>query len=198
MEKHESPVKKKSKKGKTILVIILSIVAGLVFISLIIAAGSTSTTTTTVTTTQPPETNSQQTTNTNTAIAGLGTPVRDGKFEFTVTNVDCNKTQIGDQYINKQAQGKFCILSISVKNIGDVPQTLNSSDQKVFNDKGQEYTNDSSAEIYLDNNDVLYKDINPGNTVNGKFVFDVPTEAVLVKAELHDSSFSNGVVVSLQ
>ena len=49
---------------------------------------------------------------------GIGDAVRDGKFEFVVTKVDCSKSKVGSQYLNKKAQGKFCMISVNVKNIG--------------------------------------------------------------------------------
>lgn len=43
-----------------------------------------------------------------------------------------------------------------------------------------------------------YSDINPGNSVEGVIVFDVAKDVTPAIAELHDSSFSNGVKVALQ
>ena len=40
-------------------------------------------------------------------------------------------------------------------------------------------------------------DINPGNTVRGRIAFDMPTGDKAVQIELHDSMFSNGVIVKL-
>jgi Domain of unknown function (DUF4352) len=39
--------------------------------------------------------------------------------------------------------------------------------------------------------------INPGNSVNGVLVFDVPEGVAPTYIELHDSMFSSGVLVSL-
>ena len=39
--------------------------------------------------------------------AGIGTPVRDGKFEFTVRKMDCSRTELGDEFTKERAQGKF-------------------------------------------------------------------------------------------
>ena len=46
--------------------------------------------------------------------------------------------------------------------------------------------------------EVLFEEINPGNTVKGRVYFDVPKNAKLVKIELHDSMFSGGVDVALR
>lgn len=45
------------------------------------------------------------------AAAGIGDKVRDGSFEFTVKKVNCGVRQVGDTYLNKKAQGQFCVIS---------------------------------------------------------------------------------------
>lgn len=44
---------------------------------------------------------------------------------------------------------------------------------------------------------MFFNQINPGNTVHGKFAFDLPKGTKAVKAQLHDSAFSDGVTVTL-
>lgn len=130
--------------------------------------------------------------------ARLMQPVRDGKFEFTVTKVQCGVPQVGDKILNRKAQGQYCLVSIKVSNIGDEPRTLAAANQHAFNAAGARYDADSTASIYLDDaGRALYEDINPGNTVNGTLIFDIPTGATLTRLELHDSALSHGVAVTL-
>ena len=132
------------------------------------------------------------------AVPGLNTAVVDGKFTFTVTKVECGKPTIGtSSYLTKEAQGQFCLVSMTVKNTGDKAQYLSSSGQKAFNDKGQQYSADGAAAMYLDKSNTFLEQINPGNSVNGIVVFDIPKDAKLAKLELHDSVFSGGVAVAL-
>src|SRR5215211_9230369 len=84
------------------------------------------------------------------AAAGIGDPVRDGKFEFVVRKVDCGKTRIGDQYLNTNAQGKFCLVSMRVTNIGKESQTLDASSQYMYGSGGQRFDADGEASIYLE------------------------------------------------
>jgi hypothetical protein len=129
---------------------------------------------------------------------GLGDKVRDGKFEFTVTKVDCSKARVGGQYLDKKAQGTFCQVSLTVKNIGDEAQTFTGSSQKAMDAKGTEFSNDSEAEIYANqDNSTFLNEINPGNQSKGLVIFDVPKGTKLTRLELHDSPFSGGVTVSL-
>jgi hypothetical protein len=129
---------------------------------------------------------------------GVGDPVRDGKFEFTVTKVDCSRSKVGNEYLNKKAQGKFCQISLTVKNIGDEAQTFDGSSQKAMDAKGTEFSNDGAAEMYANqDNSTFLNEINPGNQTKGKVIFDVPRSTTLTSLELHDSPFSGGVTVAL-
>jgi hypothetical protein len=179
------------KKKRIIIPLILLVII------ILAAASSGSDTDTDTSANSDSTTETSQETNTT---AGIGDAVRDGKFEFVVKSVDCGETVLGNnEFLQEEAQGEFCILDVTVKNIGDEPQTFFGSDQLVFNEAGQKYNNDSSAEFALDaDGDTWLEEINPGNSLAGKIVFDVPVDTKLVKAELHDSAFSDGVEVSLQ
>ena len=134
-----------------------------------------------------------------THAAGIGTPVRDGKFEFTVTSVTQRKTAGDPQFGGETAQGMFTVLHVTVKNIGSVAQTLNDSAQHVYDVAGHKYDASTLADINMNTgaDSVFLNSINPGNTVKGLIAFDMPVSAKAVKAELHDSVFSGGVTVNL-
>ncbi|GIF04218.1 DUF4352 domain-containing protein [Actinoplanes siamensis] len=133
------------------------------------------------------------------AKPGIGDPVRDGKLEFTITKMSCGKTTVGSEYLNKKAQGQFCLISLTVKNIGKEAQTFAGSVQKAYDAKGTEFSNDTAAEIYANADaQTFLNDINPGNAVTGNLIFDVPKSTKLTRIELHDSFFSGGVEVQLK
>jgi hypothetical protein len=129
---------------------------------------------------------------------GLGQPAADGDFSFVVSGVDCSLTQIGNEYLSTTAQGQFCVVSVAVTNIGDSAGSFFGDNSKLLNAEGQEFSADSEAAIYLEESDSLFEEINPGNTLNSKIVFDVPAGIVPTAIELHDSAFSGGVTVALQ
>ncbi|MEX2553898.1 MAG: DUF4352 domain-containing protein [Actinomycetota bacterium] len=129
--------------------------------------------------------------------AGLNQPVRDGKFEFTVKGIECGQTSVGSQFLKKEAQGQYCVLSLNIKNIGTEAQTMFGDNQKLIDSQGREFSSDSAAAIYSDQSKVWLEQINPGNAVDGQMYFDVPKDAQPVKVKLHDSAFSGGVVVNL-
>lgn len=133
-------------------------------------------------------------------VAGIEQPARDGKFEFTVHSApDCSKTTLGTEFINTKAQGVFCLIKVTVSNIGNEPQYMFADNQYAFNASNQKYSADSSAAIYLDEaSQTLWDEINPGNKVTGYLVYDVPAGTELTTLELHDSAFSGGVKVNLK
>jgi hypothetical protein len=128
----------------------------------------------------------------------LGQPARDGKFEFIVTNVEYGKAQVGDQYLNKAAQGQFVLVRVTVKNVGTEARTFTGATQRAFGEGGVKYENDGTAEIYANtDNQTFLNTINPGNEVKGILVFDIPKDKKITGVELHDSMFSGGVTVDL-
>ena len=132
------------------------------------------------------------------SAVGIGQDAADGKFNFVVKGVDCGQTEIGSEYFSTTAQGKFCVVDVTITNIGDEPQSFFGENAALFNAQGQEFSADTEAAIYLENADSLYEEINPGNTVNSKVVFDVPKDMKPASLELHDSAMSGGVTVTLK
>lgn len=84
---------------------------------------------------------------------------------------------------------------MSVRNIGDQPQSYFGQNQKLFDTSGRQYGVSSEASMWL-NTDVT-GDINPGNSIQVKEAFDVPPGTTPAEVELHDSMFSGGVKVGL-
>ena len=128
---------------------------------------------------------------------GLGAAVADGKFEFTVTSIEPGVAHIGDSTFGVDAQGQFLLVHVTVANIGDEAQYFDSSSQKLRDAQGRTHSADGSAAVYLPDSNSFLTSINPGNTVEGIIVFDIPLDATPASVELHDSPFSGGVTVTL-
>ncbi len=87
---------------------------------------------------------------------------------------------------------------VKVTNIGDGAQSLFSSNQYLLNAQGQRYSADDMATMYASpNSSSWYSDVNPGNSVEGIIVFDIPKDQIPVTAQLHDDAFSSGVKINL-
>lgn len=127
---------------------------------------------------------------------GIGDKAADGKFTFVVNGVREGGTSIGDQFLSTEAQGRFILVDVKVKNTGNEAQTLFGDDNVLLDDKGREFSFDSEAAIYVDQ-DSWIEDINPGNSTTVTMVFDVPKKVKPTEIRLHDSMLSEGVTVAL-
>lgn len=134
------------------------------------------------------------------SAAGIGDPVRDGKFEFTVTDVESGVAEVGEnEFLTEEAQGAYTLVSMRIENIGDEAQTFFSDNVKGTDSKDRELASDSTATLYAnEGNDAWISEINPGNFIEAIIVFDVAKGEDLTAAELHDSAFSDGVAVVLK
>ncbi|WP_040863333.1 DUF4352 domain-containing protein [Nocardia niigatensis] len=130
---------------------------------------------------------------------GLNTPVRDGKFEFTVTDIQTGIKEVGtNPYLRKTAQGSYTIISLTVRNIGKVPYGFSPSDQDVYDAQNRKFSNDAAAAMNLQSDTSLYANLNPGNSITAQVVYDLPADSTPDHIVLHDSMFSGGATVSLR
>ncbi len=131
----------------------------------------------------------------------LGTPVRDGKFEFVASKMTCGIQQVGGDFLSEKAQGQFCALSVTAKNIGNEPQQFFTSNQDAFSGSIK-YASSGTAALYyatekgLDSTNWA-KEINPGNQLSAVVMFDIPVDKKIDRVKLHDSAYSGGVDVTV-
>lgn len=129
---------------------------------------------------------------------GLNDPVRDGQFEFTVTGVSCGHESVGEQWWKHDAQGEFCIVEMTVRNIGTDARRFADGSQKAKGPEGNTYAADTGAGVVVNGNgNAVWNVVNPGNAIDAKIVYDVPPGGTLASLELHDSPFSGGVTVAV-
>ena len=127
----------------------------------------------------------------------IGTTAADGKFAFVIWKVKCGVKSVGSGFTKSTAQGSYCLVDLSVKNVGNEAQTIFSDNMKLIDEQGREFQTDSGAMMFSDSQDLWLKEINPGIQIDGQLIFDLPTDAKPVTAELHDSAFSGGVKIDL-
>ena len=123
------------------------------------------------------------------AAAKIGEKVTAGAFEFKVTKLKCGVREVGSEYVGEKAQGQFCLLNLSVTNNGDEPEVLFGDNQKLLDKEGRTFAPDDMATIYADEDNSLFEEINPGNTLKGVIVFDIPKKAKAVEAQLAGGPF---------
>ena len=130
---------------------------------------------------------------------GIGDPVRDGKFEFVVKGVECGVKKVGSEFLEEKAQGQFCLVEMSVTNIGDEAQLFDAGSQKGVTDTGATVDADGTASLVVpENENSFLEEINPGNSIDVVVVYDIAKDQTLESLELYDSMFSGGVTVSLK
>lgn len=176
---------------------ILTVIGAFIVIGIIASAAGGGSETNTAT--SGDDNKSAETADSKPAMAKIGEVARDGKFEFTVASMECGKASVGtNEYLTKQAQGQFCLVNVTVKNIGNEAQTFDSSSQYLYDAANSKFSADGTASLYANpQGSTFLNQINPGNSVTGILVFDLPKDKTPTTAELHDSSFSGGVKVSL-
>ncbi|MGS2646066.1 DUF4352 domain-containing protein [Streptosporangium sp. G12] len=128
----------------------------------------------------------------------VGDTVRDGKFSFKITKVEKGVARVGSELFGSDAQGEYVIIHVNVKNVGDEAQTFSGGNQKLIDSRGREYDADTGAAIFIKDANSFLEKINPGNSVDGLLLFDMPKRARLSAIVLRDSLFSGGVTVSLR
>ncbi|MEV6524769.1 DUF4352 domain-containing protein [Longispora sp. NPDC051575] len=130
---------------------------------------------------------------------GLNTPVRDGVFEFTVTKVQCGVPEVRSGVLDQQAKGQFCLVDMSVKNIGQRQTWYMSSSQRAFGPDGTMYGLDYGAALLVnfEHDNFGITEYNPGVGSSGVLVFDIPKTASLTHLELHASPGTVGAKVTI-
>lgn len=119
---------------------------------------------------------------------------RDGTFAFQVTAVDRGVTRIG---AGASAKGVFTVISLSVSNVGDARQSFTDEDQVMVDNAGRQYPPDPTADLDLNKDRALPSDVDPGQAIRVRLAFDVPDGTKADRVELHDSTYSDGILVHL-
>ncbi|WP_431881964.1 DUF4352 domain-containing protein [Micromonospora chalcea] len=139
----------------------------------------------TATTTPPPAVTKTQAAPTERApnVAKVGDTVRAGDFEYTVHSVTCGIARVGTDFLGKDAQGTYCRVDLTAKNVTRKAQSFYADSTLTAHDSaGREYDVDTTAGLYGNNNGKgLRSDVNPGNALRANVFFDVPKKTKLTK-----------------
>jgi len=105
----------------------------------------------------------------------IGDSLKVGDVVFTVTGKS-TASNVGGEF-GQNAQGKYLILDMVIKNEGKEALTIDSSFFKLLGG-GAEYTADATADIFANEagGSFFLQSVNPGIEFKGKIVFDVPAE----------------------
>lgn len=121
------------------------------------------------------------------ATAPIGTAAQTGNLAITVTKVEPGVAQVGTEVggtlLGEKAQGQFVLVHVSVENVGAEAESFSDMNAKVYDAEGREFEANSAAGIYIEGNDSLFGEINPGNTLQGVLVYDLPADAAPERLE---------------
>ena len=91
---------------------------------------------------------------------------------------------IGNKYHTTQAQGVFILVFIAVTNGQNDVVTIDANSFKLIDDRGREFTHSVDGETsltMLGEKSLFLTEVNPGNTVTGYIVYDVPADTNIVR-----------------
>jgi hypothetical protein len=129
---------------------------------------------------------------------GLNTPVTVGSFEFTATGVKDAGNTIGSSPLSQTAQGTFIQVDLSIKNVGNSGTTFLSNYVKLVDNTGKTYDADPTATLYASPDQSAWvAAINPGNSITGPVLFDVPVGITAASIQVSDNVFGTGKAITL-
>lgn len=106
-----------------------------------------------------------------------------GEVSSWIVTVNSTETvaDVGDGYVQDQAQGEFVIVDMTVENSGGEATYFDESALSLIDADGNEH----SAGYVPGDDDFFLEQINPGNQATGRAAFDVPegTEPAALKVE---------------
>lgn len=130
--------------------------------------------------------------------AGLNTPVKAGSFEYTATGTKDAGTTVGTSPLTETAQGTYVEVDLTIKNVGNASATFISNYVKVVDATGKTYDADPTATLYANPNQSAWvAAINPGNSITGPILFDVPAGTKAVSIQVSDNMFGKGETINL-
>ncbi len=125
--------------------------------------------------------------------AGIGEAAVDGAFTFVVTAVTDDHGAAG--VTAERPQGRFVYGTMTVTNVGAAPASVPAENQYVIDTAGR---TTAAVTDLPEPSQSIFAEIEPGESLTGVLVFDIPADAVPADLELHGSASSAGVTVALQ
>ena len=118
----------------------------------------------------------------------MNTPISDGAAgSFVVSSVETGIPSVGE-YLTDTAQGAFAIITVTVTNTSNHSIDFNASEQHVRDANNRVFRVDGSATSMASDGDAgWFNDINPGNSVTVRLVYDMPKDAVPATISLRAS-----------
>ncbi|SHN01749.1 DUF4352 domain-containing protein [Cryptosporangium aurantiacum] len=130
----------------------------------------------------------------------LGSTVRNGAFEYRVTDQQCGVPEVGVNAgsAGQPSRGHFCVVTLSVRNVSRRAQVFTAADQVGYTTAGDRYLGSAPASRYANGSSRTFlTPIGPGAAVTGKLAFDLPNGERLDSLRLRVTASAGSVAVSL-
>ncbi|MEV6597233.1 DUF4352 domain-containing protein [Actinoplanes sp. NPDC051346] len=117
-----------------------------------------------------------------------------GGFQFSVTGIRCGARRLGSDNFGQRARGEFCLVAVSVRNIGTHAAVLDGAAQTAYAADGSAFVSEAGAAMYVGGGRPgILERIDVGVRVRGTLVFDVPRGTRLTSIVLRDSVRTRGM-----
>ncbi len=144
--------------------------------------------------------NSQNTGSQTKAIAKVGEPAQDGDLAFTATDVT-TASSLGNQYTQKDAQGMFLVVTLKIENKGKETKTVDSSMIILTDSQGRKFDRSIEGQtakgLSQGKVDLFLQQVQPGLSVTGDIVFDIPKDAAGLKLLVKGGLFGKAQEIDL-
>lgn len=132
--------------------------------------------------------------------AKIGEQVQSGDLAFTVNGVK-EYQSLGNSFTSKDAQGVFKVVSLKIENVGKETKTIDSSMIKLMDSEGRTFERSIDGQtakgLAQGQVDLFLQQVQPGLSVNGEIVFDIPENAEGLVIELRGGLFATPAEVEL-
>lgn len=132
--------------------------------------------------------------------AKMGETVQSGDLAFTVNGVK-EYQSLGNSFTSKDAQGIFKVVSLKIENVGKETKTIDSSMIKLTDSEGRTFERSIDGQtakgLAQGQVDLFLQQVQPGLSMNGEIVFDVPETAEGLMIELRGGLFATPAEVEL-
>ena len=121
----------------------------------------------------------------------IGNTASVGYFSYVVAKTE-NKDSVGNEYVNKKADGVYKIVYLGLRNNDKEFRYADSNMFKLVDDQNRSFVTSSEGTSTFSmanggNLDFFLKQANPGVQINGALVFDIPKDAKGLKLEVSGS-----------
>ena len=115
-------------------------------------------------------------------VGDVATVTQGDEDAATIVVTKAVKTKTGEsEYADKPENGRFLVVTMTVKNIGPESFDINPFDFYAVDSEGNHYEyGDGNAFMAIDGKELNATTLNKGEKVTGRIVFDVPNKAVNV------------------